>query len=59
MVNFYKGCSRATESNCLKVKVKDITRHGKTDIKEIVTDNVVIEKFFRDSNTLIFVSLKL
>ena len=50
MISFSTGCSRATGSNCLKVKVKDITRHGKKDIKETVTDNVVIEKFFRDSH---------
>ena len=54
MISFSTGCSRVTGSNCLKVKVKDITRHGKTNIKETVTDNVVIEKFFRDSHYAYF-----
>ncbi|CAF1246967.1 unnamed protein product [Rotaria sordida] len=38
---FYTGCSRTTESNCLKIQVQDTTRQGKADNGQTVTDNVV------------------
>ena len=38
---FYTGCSRATESNCLKIQVKDTIRQSEMDNGKTVTDNVV------------------
>ncbi|CAF0980251.1 unnamed protein product [Rotaria sordida] len=42
----YTGCSRSTESNCLKIQVKDTTRQGKTNNGVTVTDNVVYREIF-------------
>ncbi|CAF2986653.1 unnamed protein product [Rotaria sp. Silwood2] len=43
---FYTGCSRVMESNGLKIQVKDITRQGKTDNGQTVTDNVAYREIF-------------
>ena len=43
---FYTGYSRATESNRLKIQVKDTTRQGKIDNGKTVTDNVVYREIF-------------
>ncbi len=44
--HFYTRCSRATESNGLKIQVKESTRQGKTDNSQTVTDNVVYREIF-------------
>jgi hypothetical protein len=43
---FYTGCSRATESNCLKIQVKDTSRQGEMNNGQTVTDNVVYQEIF-------------